>query len=225
MTPSGIFRFKTIIANAYFVGTPESWLLVDAVVPGNEKRIASVAREHFGDTPPRAIVLTHGHYDHAGSALALSASWNVPVYAHPLELRFLTTDDYPPPDLTVGGPMVTFAKLFAKSTGFRLGDRVRPLPADYSIPGLKEWHWMHTPGHTPGHISLFREADRSLIAGDGLTTMDLDSWSGLIFQKPGFFRPPAPFTMEMSRALETMRGLLALRPAWTGAGHGEPYSA
>lgn len=217
-------RFKTLIANAYLLGTTDSWLLVDAVVPGYEKKIAAAAKKHFGDIPPRAILLTHGHYDHAGSALALSAWWNVPVYAHPLELRFLTTDDYPPPDLTVGGPMVTFAKLFAKSTGFRFGDRVRPLPADHSIPGLSDWRWIHTPGHTPGHVSLFRDSDRALIAGDGLTTMDLDSWSGLVFQKPGFFRPPAPFTVDMSLALETMRRLLAMHPAWAGAGHGEPYS-
>ena len=47
-----------------------------------------------------------------------------------------------------------------------LGDAILPLPDDGSIPGIGEWRWIHTPGHSPGHVSLFRDYDRALVAGD-----------------------------------------------------------
>jgi glyoxylase-like metal-dependent hydrolase (beta-lactamase superfamily II) len=45
-------------------------------------------------------------------------------------------------------------------------DDVRPLPDDSSVPGAPEWRWIHTPGQTAGHVSLFRDRDRYLIADD-----------------------------------------------------------
>ena len=49
-----------------------------------------------------------------------------------------------------------------------------------SLPGEPGWEWLATPGHSPGHISLFRPSDRVLIAGDAFATMNMDSWSGLV---------------------------------------------
>ena len=73
----------TLIANAYLVGNAESWVLVDACTPGNERRIERAAERRFGrDRLPRAILLTHGHFDHAGSAGPLADAWGVPIYAH-----------------------------------------------------------------------------------------------------------------------------------------------
>ena len=40
------------------------------------------------------------------------------------------------------------------------------------MPG---WRWVHTPGHTAGHVSLFRDADRTLIAGDAFVTTKQES--------------------------------------------------
>lgn len=36
---------------------------------------------------------------------------------------------------------------------------------------MPDWQWIHTPGHTEGHISLFREKDRVLLAADAFTTV------------------------------------------------------
>ena len=38
-----------------------------------------------------------------------------------------------------------------------LGNNVKALPTDGTVPHMPEFRWIHTPGHTPGHISLFRE--------------------------------------------------------------------
>ena len=224
MLPSDVVQVRGLIANAYLAGSAASWCLIDTGVPGFNKKIVRAAARQFRGTPPAAIILTHGHFDHAGSALALAEAWQVPIYAHPFELPFLTgRADYAPPNLAVGGALVLFARLFGRTRGFQLGNHIRALPDTGSVPGLPGWRWIHTPGHTPGHISLFRGSDGILIAGDAVTTMDLDSWSGLLYQKPGIFRPPAPFTSDWTAARESIQTLGELQPRCVGAGHGQIY--
>ncbi|PEE06030.1 MBL fold metallo-hydrolase, partial [Bacillus pseudomycoides] len=55
--------------------------------------------------------------------------------------------------------------------GIDLGKYIHELPLDGSVPHMPEWRWVHTPGHTPGHISLFRKTDHFLIAGDAFVTV------------------------------------------------------
>ncbi|PEE03322.1 MBL fold metallo-hydrolase, partial [Bacillus pseudomycoides] len=55
--------------------------------------------------------------------------------------------------------------------GIDLGKYIHELPLDGSVPHMSEWRWVHTPGHTPGHISLFRKTDHFLIAGDAFVTV------------------------------------------------------
>ena len=49
------------------------------------------------------------------------------------------------------------------------------LPEDGSVPQMPGWRWIHTPGHTPGHISFWRERDRTIIAGDAFITTNQES--------------------------------------------------
>ena len=83
VTP-GVARLRTLIANMYLVGSPGGpWVLVDTGTPGNAARIRDAAVQRFGrDARPEAILLTHGHWDHAGSAWELAEYWDVPIYAH-----------------------------------------------------------------------------------------------------------------------------------------------
>src|ERR1041385_4393335 len=102
-----VSRLRIGFVNVYFVGEPRTaapWALVDAGLAMGAAPILDLAAERFGpESRPEAIVLTHGHYDHVGALEPLLAVWDVPVFAHPLELPFLTgRADYPPPDPTVG---------------------------------------------------------------------------------------------------------------------------
>ena len=212
-----------IIANAYLVGNAASWVLVDAGTPGRERKIAAASEARFGrGARPRAIVLTNGHFDHAGSAGPLADLWSVPVYAHPLELPYLTgRARYPPLDPTAPGFFSALSRLFP-STTVNLGGRVAALEAHRSAPGLEEWECLDTPGHTPGHVAFFRPRGAVLLAGDAVTTMNLDSFLGTIAKRRQVCRPPVPATTDWERARRSVQLLAALRPTLIAAGHGTP---
>ena len=211
--------------NVYFIGRPGgSWVLVDAGLPGRAKQIFAAAEARFGaGAKPEAIILTHGHFDHAGSAAQLAAKWDIPIYAHRRELPYLTKQSaYPPPDPTIGGAMA-FLSRFMPSGGYDFSGTARPLTAN-ELPGVTGWEWLSTPGHSPGHISLFRPADRVLLAGDALATMNMDSWSGLLSGHQVLARAAAPFNCDWDATRASVQSLAALHPNVIGCGHGIPIS-
>lgn len=210
-----------IIANAYLVGSRDSWVLVDAATPGNERKILRAAEARFGaGAAPRAIVLTHGHFDHAGSAPELADRWQVPVFAHARELPYLTGQShYPPLDTSKPGFFSKLAHFFPSRT-VDLGARVHELSG-----GIEGWETIETRGHTAGHVSFFRARDGVLIAGDALTTMDLDSFWGAIAKRPKICRPPVPATFDWGNARISVQQLARLRPSLIAAGHGNPVGS
>ena len=140
---------------------------------------------------------------------------------HELELPYLTgLSDYPPQDPTVGGAIAMMSRAFPHS-GYDFGKRVRALPDDGRVPGLPEWTWLHTPGHTPGHVSFYRESDRTLLAGDAFATMNLDSWRAQVTHARRISLPPTPFTPDWEAARGSVERLTDLRPATVAAGHGQ----
>jgi glyoxylase-like metal-dependent hydrolase (beta-lactamase superfamily II) len=222
----GLGRLKLLIANVYFAGNPGSaWALVDAGTPNNATRIRRAAEQRFGPgARPGGILLTHGHFDHAGSALELAEMWDVPIYAHRLERPFLTGKSvYPPKNPKAGGAMALLSRFFP-STTVNLGERLRDLPESGEVPGLPGWVFFHTPGHAPGHVAFFERSAAVLLAGDACTTMDLDSFRGIVLQKRRISRPPAPFTCDWDQAERSVQLLADLRPVVLGCGHGEPMS-
>ena len=222
-----IARLQVAISNVYFVGAPGGpWTLVDTGVPGFAAYIKHAAEQRYGaGSRPNAIVLTHGHFDHAGSALALAREWDVPVYAHHLELPYVTGQSlYPPLDPTVGG-FLAFTLRFIPQTYRDLRPHLRQLPDDGKVPFLPEWEWHFTPGHAPGHISLFRRRDRTLIAGDAFVTVDVDNALDFLMQKPELNRPPAPATCDYEAAQDSVRRLAQLEPLTVGCGHGVAISS
>ena len=171
---------RLAIVNVMFYGPrgagDRNWVLIDAGVFGTMSLITSAAEERFGKgARPAAIVLTHGHFDHVGVLEDLAERWQAPVYAHELERPYLDgSASYPPPDPSVGGGLMARLSPLYPRAPVNVGRWLRTLPADGSVPEMPGWRWLHTPGHSPGHVSFWREADRTIVAGDAfITTGDL----------------------------------------------------
>jgi glyoxylase-like metal-dependent hydrolase (beta-lactamase superfamily II) len=225
---SDLAYLRTGIVNLFLYGHPGSpsgsWVLIDAGLPGSAARIVRAAEEWIGPwARPSAIVLTHGHFDHIGAVQTLAERWDVPVYAHRLELPYLTgRSAYPPPDPTVGGGAMAALARFYPRGPINLGQRVRALPEDGSVPGMPGWRWVHTPGHTPGHVSFFRESDRTLIAGDAFVTTKQESATAVLTQRPELHGPPTYYTPDWESARLSVQRLAALEPLRVVTGHGPP---
>ena len=218
------------IVNVAFYGRPEAgdrqWVLIDAGVFGTMRLITGAAEERFGKgARPAAIVLTHGHFDHVGALEDLADRWDAPVYAHPMELPYITgKSSYPPPDPTVGGGLMAALAWTYPRGPVDVGDRARALPDDGSVPGMPGWRWLHTPGHTPGHVSLFRDSDRALIAGDAFITVSQESALAVMTQRVEVHGPPKYYTSDWPTAWASVRDLAALEPELAATGHGLPMS-
>ncbi len=218
---------RLAITNVVFVGelsAGSSWVLVDAGVHGTARAIMRSAEALFGEgTLPDAIILTHGHFDHVGALRALAETWNVPIYAHPLEHPYLNgTESYPPPDPSVGGGFMSELSRFYPRGPFDVSQWLTDLPADGRIPAMSGWQWIHTPGHTRGHIALWREADRTLIAGDAVVTTAQESAYSVLTQKPELHGPPMYYTPDWDNARASVVRLAALEPETLVTGHGPP---
>ncbi len=206
---AGVKGLRILFVNVFALSTPSGgWTLIDTGLYLSAGKIKHWAENHFGKgTKPEAIVLTHGHFDHVGAVKDLLGDWNVPVYAHPDELPFLTGHaKYPPPDPGVGGGLMAVMSPLYPRTSADLSNRVQPLPADGAVPTLPNWRWIHTPGHAPGHISLYREEDKVLLPGDAFCTTKQESFLAVAKQKPELHGPPVLLHAGLGRSARFRAG-------------------
>ncbi|HBJ02101.1 MAG TPA: MBL fold metallo-hydrolase, partial [Lysinibacillus sp.] len=181
-----LYQYTIQIVNIVLYGDPNTkeFVLIDAGMPKSAEEIISVVEERFGpNARPKAIILTHGHFDHVGGIIELINRWNVPVYAHALEMPYLTgTESYPEADPAVSSGLVAKMSPLFPNKAINLGENIQAIPSDGSVPFMQDFQWIHTPGHTPGHISLYREKDNALIVGDAFVTVKQESLYKVITQ-------------------------------------------
>jgi hydroxyacylglutathione hydrolase len=178
--------------NVYLAGD----VLVDAGTPGARKRILRQLAGH----DVRTHLVTHAHPDHFGSSHAVCDALGIPLWTGAGDADAIETAT---PVLAQGRVPALLAKLKmppAQPVARRLreGDTV----GDFVV--------LDVPGHSPGHIALWRESDRTLICGD------------VFFNLPSLRPPPGMLTFDPERNRASMRRLAELRPAVVLFGHGPP---
>lgn len=220
-----VHYYTNQIVNVIMIGDPAlgDWVLVDAGMPHSGKKLVDVAEKRFGKgSRPKAILLTHGHFDHVGSIVHLLETWNVPVYAHPLEFPFLTgQQSYPEPDPSVEGGILAKLSSIYPIEPIDIRERLLPLPEDGTVPELPEWQWIPAPGHSPGQVAFFREKDHTLLSADAFVTVRQDSLYKVLLQKEEVHGPPRYLTTDWQAAWDTVRRLELLDPELVISGHGQ----
>ena len=222
-----------IAANVYFVRSGPGWFLVDAGWAGSAPAIRSAAEALFGpDRPPASILLTHLHPDHSGAAGELARGWRVPAYVHPAELPMARGRYLPgfgmPLDHWVVMPVMRLLPARTRARIEAAGDITdvtRPLGPDGVVPGLPDWQWIATPGHTPGHVAYRRPADGVVVSGDAVATVDLNSVTGMLTGRRCLAGPPWYTTWDRQEAERSVTTLAHADCKVLAPGHGDPLVA
>lgn len=217
----------------YLVDSGTGWTLVDAGWPGDGPRIEAAIAGVIGAERPKGIVLTHVHPDHEGDARALAERWGCPVWVSPGELPIARRDfdamraTAMPLDRWVILPVMRLMgsrrreRIFAAGT---LATVARELDPGREVPGMPDWVVVPTPGHTAGHVSLFRPAGRVLLSGDAMVTARIDTARHLVLRRKGLSGPPWYTTWDGDAARRSMVRLAELAPDVVGSGHGRPMT-
>lgn len=148
----------------------EGVTVIDTGVPGSAPKIlAALARLGLQPSDVKRIIATHGDLDHTGSLRALKRATGAPVICHTVEKELLEHPNRRKPANTLLGLLIR--PIFALVT-LLPQFRAEPVTPDRThVDGDKlpeGFTIVHTPGHTPGHISLLHPERRILIAGDAL---------------------------------------------------------
>lgn len=168
---------QTHLVNWTVVTGDDGVLLIDTGFPGHRDEVMeSVRRLGFGVGDIRAILLTHAHVDHFGSAIWFAANHGVPVYAHPAEVGHARRDhleQVSPLEVArhVWQPRwLRWSVAISRKGGMARGGipTAQPLTEQIaaSLPGVPQA--IPTPGHTGGHCSYL--VDGVVVSGDALVT-------------------------------------------------------
>lgn len=154
-------------------------------------------------------VLTHAHADHQGCSDQICNEFSIPLLCHPNEIfrteTGMVTKDYPRPQHWI-------AKLQQKYWAGQ-GHKVERTIVENDMIG--NFRVIETPGHSAGHISLFRERDGVLITGDAALNMNL------LTTVTGLRLPPNMFTSDQQLNIKSLQKLAQLNPAVICFGHGQ----
>ena len=192
--------FPNYMINMYLVGD----VLVDAGIKWDKKRILNALNGH----QVSAHALTHVHPDHQGSTHGICDTRNIPLWCPEDEIGAMETGDFS--EQIPRNLITTFQHQFW--TG-------EPHPVE---KGLREgdcvggFDVINTPGHSPGHISLWRERDQTLIVGDVARNINF------LTLQTELLEPPAMFTVDSDKNRESLLKLANLKPKTVLFGHGKP---
>src|SRR6478735_8732357 len=171
----GVWRIPTMYGdgiNAFvLVDDDGQATIVDGGLPNKWGMVANaLGYLDIGPDDVTRILSTHAHSDHAGGLAKLKTLTDAPVLAHREDAPYLRTGKAPEID-----PRIRFRKYIQRWVSFPAVAVDEELEDDQLLPIAGGVRVIHTPGHTPGHISLLHEESGVLITGDAI-----HNWRGKI---------------------------------------------
>jgi glyoxylase-like metal-dependent hydrolase (beta-lactamase superfamily II) len=190
------YAFNVYLADGYVVDAATRW----------------ASRRILREVEGRSIaghLITHAHCDHQGASAAIAHALDVPILAGQADVAALERGD-----VTGGRPHTLLTRVQQPLWRGPAVKVDRPLREGDAVGSFTV---LETAGHCPGLISLWREADRTLICADVLFGRHP------ITGRPGLHEPPAAFTLDPALNRQSIRRIAALRPAVACFGHGPPW--
>lgn len=187
--------------NMYLIGD----VLVDSGMSWQGRKLAHA----LAGRSVAAHAITHAHFDHCGSSRYIAGELGIPVWCGAGDREAIETGDpisvLPKPR----GPALRFARWLTGE-----GQPVSGVLSDGDELG--GFTVIETPGHTPGHLAFWREADRALVLGDVLFHRNP------VTLRRGLAEPFSTFTWNVSTNRASARKLADLGPELICFGHGAP---
>lgn len=207
----GIHRVDGVMCNVYVIVEREGLTLIDAGLPGRERKIGEYVRGIGRDlSEVRRIVLTHQHVDHVGGAAALAEQTGAEVIAPvgdapAIEGKARREMPKEPMGMVFRLTVMRGLRPVVVTRTVRAGETIGALVEDGGLRVIE------APGHTLGEIALYVPGRRLLIPGDAYQHRGAD-----------VAPPPGVFTTDVALARESMRALSELDIEASLPGHGEP---
>jgi glyoxylase-like metal-dependent hydrolase (beta-lactamase superfamily II) len=219
-----VWRLGDRYVNYYLLRSGGKFVLIDSGLPAHRPQL-DVALAAIGAAIDKvdAVVLTHSHPDHAGTAEAVRSRSRAPVRVHSADRQALIGTGYPPPVkyfLQAWRPFVfgyirhliangiTKVPPVAEARSFEDGEVL-------DIPGRPRV--VHAPGHTPGACALYFESAGLVFTGDALVTLNG------ITGRPGPCLSPAGTNHDYKQAIASLGALDGIVAGTVLPGHGEPW--
>lgn len=194
-------------SNSYLVQDSEgSLILVDSGVSKNGKKILDYLEKNLSKKPSdlKKIVLTHAHVDHVRGALEIRRATGATVLIHDFDADYLSDKRKLPRPKGAVGFLFMILSPFIRSPAFDPDIRLKDGDKINSLLVV-----LHTPGHTPGSISLYDEARKIVFVGDAI-----------ISGKKSLEGPPKQFTTDYGLAIESVERISHLDFNVLLSGHG-----
>lgn len=194
--------------NAWLWEDEDGLTLVDAAQPWNANDIIKAV--HAIGQPLRRVVITHAHPDHAGAARDLALMTGADVFVHELDAPFLSGHK------CMSGEKGFWLCRAVLGAGNKMGvlnppavEHVRSLSDGDTVGTLQV---IHTPGHTPGSISLWSPEKKAIFCGDNLIYSLRILRVGLPW-----------FTLDLSTQRDSLRRYADLHAETLLSGHGPVF--
>ncbi|MFF2479937.1 MBL fold metallo-hydrolase [Paenibacillus sp. NPDC058071] len=197
-----------MVVHPVIVFDETGWVLIDTGMPGSAQTLFDQAKQAgVAERLLTAVLLTHQDLDHIGGLPGIVASSDTPpvIWAHPADEGAINgTEPF---------QKISREQLFGMLQSLPDNEARVQFEQAYPESGLKHVHRtfthgdklpfgggltvIHTPGHTPGHVSFYHHASKTLIAGDAMVAND------------GVLEGPNPqMTPDLDQALDSLKALI-----------------